>query len=248
LKTEPTAERTNLSTLPCPAQIVAAIRDGGRGPIAAHGFEVNLDWWNGHLKSLDLPGNQMVVGKRDGAVVFEGKARIERQDLFALADNACATPEGALSLLWHALAWGTGTGARNNLRRLRSVAADIDTAGELIRLAAERSREDAEAAYSILCPAPRPPTIKFLGPSFATKVLYAAGAGHSEHPCLIMDERVAAVLHDQVGWDSLGKQNWPGNTYARYCVLLHRWSDELHGQGQAIRADELERALFELGD
>jgi hypothetical protein len=241
-------EPTDLSILTCPASVLSAVGDGRLASIFGHGFEINLDWWNERLEALDLSGQHLIAGKRGGELVFEGTARIEREDLFGLADDACATPDGALNLLWHVLAWGSGNKRRNNSLRLQAVAADVDKAGAGLRQAAELSRKNAKAAYELCCPSPGKNVnlVKNLGPSFATKYLYFAGAGRPEHPCLIMDERVAASLHDRAGWDSLGARNWPADTYERYCQLLQRWSAELIRDDRAIFADELERALFEL--
>ena len=240
------SERTDLSALGCPAAVLGAIGEGRRESIYGHGFEINLDWWNERINELDLPGGP-VRGTRGGETVSDGKARIERQVLFGLADEGRATPDGALALLWHALAWGSGNKLRNNDLRLQAVAADTRLAGEGLRLAAERSQEDAKAAFLVCCPAPRQNLIKYLGPSFATKVLYFAGGGRPEHPCLILDERVATALRDQAGWWSLDPGNfWPADTYERYCSLLHRWSAEESRDDRPICADELERALFEL--
>lgn len=238
-------ERTDLSTLSCPKSVLAALGRGHHDYISQHGFEINLDWWNEHLDALDLPGVP-ISGRRAGELVFDGKAWIERKDLFDLADDACSRPDSALYLLWHVLAWGSGNKLRRNDLRLHAVATDVDAAGHALKSAAKLSRESAEGAYAFCCPTPRRNLIKHLGPSFATKYLYFSGAGRREHPCLILDERVARSLHDLAGWKSLGARNWPADTYGRYCALLHRWSDDLWHSGRAICADELERALFEI--
>jgi hypothetical protein len=146
------------------------------------------------------------------------------------------------------LAWGSGNKRRNNGLRLQAVATDVESASEGMQLAAERSQTNAKTAFSVCCPAPGQNLIKYLGPSFATKFLYFSGGGRPDHPCLILDERVARALHDQAGWWSLDPGNfWPADTYERYSGLLHRWSVEVSGSGRRICADELERALFKLG-
>jgi hypothetical protein len=245
--TEPAEnERTDLSALSCPAEVIDAIGERRTEAIYNHGFGINLDWWNERIDQLGLPGGP-IIGTRDGETVSDGKARIERRDLFGLADEARATPDGALALLWHALAWGSGNKLRNNGLRLQAVAADVGSASEGMRLAAERSQEDAKAAFFVCCPVPGQNIIKYLGPSFATKFLYFSGGGRPEHPCLILDERVAKTLRDQAGWWSLDPGNfWPAQTYERYCSLLHRWSAETSRSSRPVCADELERALFEL--
>ncbi|WP_284505436.1 8-oxoguanine DNA glycosylase OGG fold protein [Streptomyces cellostaticus] len=65
------------------------------------------------------------------------------------------------------------------------------------------------------------------------------------HPCAILDSRVADTLRSTCQWDSLGSGEWPASTYARYCALLQRWAQEENRQlGRRIGADEIERWLF----
>jgi hypothetical protein len=118
----------------------------------------------------------------------------------------------------------------------------------LIRAAA-LSRSDPEQAYNTLFPHDRT-AISYLGPAFFTKYLYFAGAGDAEHPCLILDSRVAsALVRPPINWDSLSPNgNWPAPTYSRYLALIQRWRCELTAEkGSTLRADVLERWLFDHG-
>jgi hypothetical protein len=238
-------QATDLSKLHCPPEVLGGVGVDRHRFIDLHGVLVDLDWWNGKLEDYGLPGRPRISGARDGEVVWGGKATIYRQDLFVLAENACESPEGALAMLYPILAWGTGTKPRNSDRRLKAIAVNPSVVETGLRLAAERSREDARAAFEVLRPTRRKNLVSYLGPAFFTKFLYFAGGGRPEHPCLILDDRVAKSLHDQGGWKSLGTGPWPVETYERYCTLLHRWSREESASGRPLSADELERALFD---
>jgi hypothetical protein len=123
-------------------------------------------------------------------------------------------------------------------RRLDSIAADVTAARNSLTRAADLSRADPGGAYALLL-RPSPGAITYLGPAFFTKFLYFAGSGSPDHPCLILDARVAMSLH-AIGWTSLRTGGaWPTWTYLRYLGLLSRWASE-HG----VAPDELELTLF----
>ncbi len=126
-------------------------------------------------------------------------------------------------------------------KRMDAVRLDPAAAADALRAAAVKSRTDPRAAFETLRPHGSP-YITHLGPAFFTKYLYAAGAGRDDHPCLILDARVAAALH-RGGWDSLSTRgSWPAHTYQRYCALLTRWAGEI-----GVRPDLIERWLFDTG-
>jgi len=83
-------------------------------------------------------------------------------------------PGDVFTLLWRALAWGSGSKLRQNTRRLVNIAADVPRAEKLLTTAAETSRHDPRGAYAVLRPGVRN-AIPSLGPSFFTKFLYFAG-------------------------------------------------------------------------
>lgn len=130
------------------------------------------------------------------------------------------------------------------LRRMRSVAEDVEAAADLLRRAAQHARTDPEHAYALLHPNGQG-AISGLGPAFGTKFLYFAGRGDPDHPSLILDSRVATTLHHH-GWTSLGTGGaWPPPTYGRYVTLARRWADELTRLGgQRVAADQVELWLF----
>lgn len=119
---------------------------------------------------------------------------IRRADIFALAERAADDSAAALTLLWNALAWGSGNKRRNNKARIASIAADPTAAAALLQQAARLSHTDPQAAYDLLYPHNRT-AISYLGPAFFTKYLYFAGGGDPTHPCAILDANVALALH-----------------------------------------------------
>jgi hypothetical protein len=129
-----------------------------------------------------------------------------------------------------------------------SVAADLDASGEAHTAAARLSWVAPIEAYRRLYPNDRT-LFANLGPAFFTKYLYFAGGGDPNHPCVILDSRVAAALVG-IGWTSLHTRgSWPAITYARYLDLLGRWSSELADDRPdgPPRRDLLERWLFDAG-
>ncbi|OXR39742.1 hypothetical protein B7C42_08181 [Nocardia cerradoensis] len=162
--------------------------------------------------------------------------------MFALADAAVETTDGALTLLWNTLAWGTGRGARNNRRRIAAIASDRDAYAALLLEAAQVSRSDAVAAYALLRPSPYRNAVRWLGPAFFTKFLYFAGGGRPDHPCCILDYRVAAALR-AAGWSGLADSGWSAQVYGRYMRLVRSWRDEC----DCTRVDLIERWLFDTG-
>ena len=158
-----------------------------------------------------------------------------------------ANDDEVLSLLWHALAWGSGSKLRQNRRRLDSFVGPRAKANvDLLRSAAELSQSSPGVAYGSLI-RHGGEVIGGLGPSFFTKFLYFAGAGSLRHPCAILDARVATTLN-VLGWKSLrpGWSNWYTVTYQSYCDLLRRWADhESERLGHTVGIDEIERYLFD---
>lgn len=209
--------------------------------MSSQSVEVVPDWWNAALLRRGLPGE--VTGAPAGG----GRARISRGRIFDLASQASSADDW-LNVLWSALAWGAGTSARNMDRRLDAIAHLRRDAIRGLVESAELSREEPKAAYEALRPAGN--LIRWLGPAFFSKFLYFAGAGRPDHPCLILDARVAKALH-LAGWSSLHPGGaWPAGTYERYCELLSRWANDSDVRGTAgrpVAADELELWLFTNG-
>lgn len=174
--------------------------------------------------------------------------RIRRSDLFALSDAADADDESLLSFLWHVLAWGTGTSARNNRRRIGSCREHVETLRHAF--AAARHGEPREAYESLIRRGGA--VVPWFGPAFFTKFLYFASES-AEPRSLILDARVACSLY-RLGWNMAPtyptptfSYNWYTDTYASYCELLRDWSNQANGKAEAhhLTPDMFERALFD---
>lgn len=224
--------------------------------ISEHGFaddRLGLDWWNAALRAATLGEFRVSVDPADN-----GSRRLTREALFQLGDTANERGwdrDSTLTLLWHVLAWGSGTSRRTNLTRIKAFAGTDSTAGHHVDLLAEAAKHararSPRAAYSTLI-APGRGKIPGLGPAFFTKFLYFAAGDNTQHGCLILDARVAANLY-AAGWSALPHRavrgrptfsyNWYTETYSSYCDILWRWAQSV--EGPAVSPDEIERALWD---
>lgn len=222
---------TDVSTLPVPAGARTEWKTADpRGLIFEHRITVNRRWWSSAFSAHGFP--DLLIGER-----------ISRGELFCLADDAQDNPTGALTLLWNSVAWGSGRTVRNVNARMTAVAEDPRSAGEILQEAAQASRSDPKRGYALLRPNDRRNSIRSLGPAFFTKFLYFAGGGEPDHPCCILDARVATALH-AAGWGSLPITGpWRATDYEHYSDLLQRWK----GETDVPRLDIIERWLFEAG-
>lgn len=240
----------DLSHLAAPSQCLEWVSAADPAEVInGHSVRVDLDRWNNDLRARGLPGGPLTGLSDQGDILDTGIAAISRGHVFTIASAATADedPDAPLRVLWHALAWGTGTGNRNNRQRMDAIAERLDVARQALASAVNLAAENPGQAYRSLYPGNRP-VIASLGPSFLTKYLYFAGGGRADHPCLILDSRVAASLV-RAGWESLDPRgSWPAATYERYVELIARWRDELGDRtGRELRADLFERWLFDRG-
>lgn len=238
--TAPKAGTYMTETAP-PASLTAHLKSHPRQEsIHQHAVKVSPSWWN--KPDRNLPGGPLAA--QTGTA---GDHTISRDDLFALANNACedTTGESALRLLWHTLAWGTGTKHRNNKRRIDAVLSHPDGA-DLLRHAALLSRHDPHAAFALLRPG-RANTFTWLGPNFFTKYIYFAGGGNAEHPCLIVDQFVRATLHAHTDADRRFRHvsQYSVSDYSATVGQLTAWAKEVSEQlGRPVAPDEVERWAF----
>ncbi|MBT2522759.1 hypothetical protein [Arthrobacter sp. ISL-28] len=208
--------------------------------IENHGFKLNLGWWNQRI--AHLPGSPVVGtnGETDEGLIDRGR-------LFSMAADARDDESGrsAFRLLWHSLAWGTGSNHRNTTRRIHSVEKKPDKIGCLLQKAAKLSITDPEQAF--LTFQPRANAIGSLGPNFFTKYLYFAGEGHLSHPCLIVDNRVLATLHHYTPWPVFtpNSTNYTFSTYEAALYVMGAWAKELSMATRTVGADEVERWAFQ---
>jgi hypothetical protein len=209
-------------------------------------------WWDDQITQAGLRGGPLKARQR-----ADGKVGLSRRDVFGLAkpltSRKKASEEAVLALLWNTLAWGSRAKHLAG-KRIRGVAINPGRAATALREAIALASSDPMGAYSVLYPhtagvrgprKSRQPAIPALGPAFFTKVLYFAGAGNIDHPCVILDKRVAAAIRRHCHWRSLGDISWSPETYQRYVDLLGRWADEASAQlGHRVGRDEFERFLF----
>jgi hypothetical protein len=106
-------------------------------------------------------------------------------------------------------AFPSGPLPRQNAKRLETIAADVPHARSVLTEAAGLSRTGPATAYTLLRPNGRN---AHLGPSF-TKFLYFAGGGAEDHPCLILDRRVATALRTECGWTGLARTGRRGRQF-----------------------------------
>ncbi|MFI1293094.1 hypothetical protein ACH4VM_32410 [Streptomyces sp. NPDC020792] len=227
---------TDLSRLRLPRACRDALAQPRPERIDGHTITIADDWWNTEIAAAYLPG---------APVAGPDVTQLSRGDLFTDAANLDASSdEELLRFLWRVLAWGSGMKLRLSRKRIRAVADSRSSALAALREALQAAREDPAQAYEALRPGGNN-SIAYLGPSFSTKLLYFAGGGALDHPCAILDSQVATTLRNNCRWDSLGENEWPTSTYARYSELLDRWAQEEGGRlGRRIGVDEIERWLF----
>lgn len=227
---------TDLSRLQLPRACREALVKPRSERIDGQTVPIATDWWNIEIAAAHLPG---------APVTEPDVTQLSRGDLFTDAARLnTGSGEELLRFLWRVLAWGSGMKLRLNRKRIRAVADAPSLTMAALRQALKAAREDPAQAYDALHPRGRN-AIAYLGPAFATKVLYFAGRGALDHPCVILDSQVAATLRGACQWDSLGKSGWPTSTYVRYCALLDRWArEESRRLGRRIGIDEIERWLF----
>lgn len=204
-----------------------------------HEVLVNVSWWNEHDEPLQ--GGPVVIAGETA-----GKHAISRADLFEMGDQAVNDESGAaaLRLLWHTLAWGTGTKHRNNKQRINSVSSDEEATMILLE-AARTSRTDPEAAFNLMR-AKRRNRFASLGPNFSTKFLYFAGGGDPEHLSLIVDQFVRATLLRETG--DVRFEHVSQYSVSRYLVTLEQlkmWARDAQARlGRPIAGDEVEYWAF----
>lgn len=183
---------------------------------------------------------------------------VTRQDLFGLAAQA----DGSwMPLLTATYAWGQGTSGYGPTR-LRKIL-DGNDPNEIDRSLTDAvdalHTEGPVAGYRVLNR-----RVRYLGPAFFTKFLYAAGEGLGlDRPRpLILDQRVAASLRALTTtlnrgadlppdlsawlWTDYG---WSPHRYDQYVSFAHRLSSQMHAivDGWPDRPDLIELALFDKG-
>jgi len=172
----------------------------------------------------------------------DGRRLIDRNTVFRVGRRA-DDPLGAGRALLASAVWGTGTAARGRARRLRVFEQPAEEVCIQLSAAIKTLRsEGAVAAYSYLH-GNGGNIIKYLGPSFGTKLLYFCGYDSSPcgHKPLILDKYVAAAIN------RLCSPAWPEtdfsvSQYHLYIELANAWANAWN-----TSPDVVERVLFSIG-
>jgi hypothetical protein len=205
-----------------------------------HAAPVNGTRWRLQLAARSLPPIR-------GKLATAGRTTVSRQEVFEFGDQPI-TSDNAFQLLYYSLAWGLGTKAPYLHKRLEHLAAQQETAGNLLVSAWTMIREGAtpREAYSCLTTDHGKGRISWYGPAFSTKFLYFAQGNSTTPRLLILDQVVAENLRRDA-WPTAPTKEWWPDSYGRYCNLLGRWANlatEQTDRTQAVRADEIELILF----
>jgi hypothetical protein len=178
---------------------------------------------------------------------------ISRDDIFSLTAKL-TTPTETLQSFVATAVWGVGMRAQSRERVLRVLAeapapTQLNTVGQKILDAVTVARTTSPvAAYAALHsknPQEAALNVKFLGPSYGTKILYFA-AYHQfggDLPPLILDRWVATALNWLRGtaWGT-EQGGWTPDQYAEYLEVAASWA---HAWG--TEPDVVERVLFAIG-
>jgi hypothetical protein len=217
--------------------------------VLGHGFDTKPWWWTSTVETTVF--ERMPVSPERG----EPWRWITRGDLFAIAADSTAS---AVDLLVACYAWGMGPSV-GNLRRYRLPLRQNSLSAICARVAGARSVLESEgplAAYRSFGVA-GPNKLVRLGPSFYTKVLYAAGGlvKPGNENALILDQFVVIGLNDlaQRGIETgqvkalSPRVAWRGADYRLWLEFAHREADRASEPGRPVRADAVEMALFRHG-
>src|SRR3712207_5252036 len=88
-----------------------------RQSVDEHPIRIRTQWWHDAITSRELPGVPP-----DGPTLTRAQVWAPTSDVF--------------TLLWRTLAWGSGSHLRQNTQRLKSIAADISQAEDVLVRAA----------------------------------------------------------------------------------------------------------------
>jgi hypothetical protein len=209
-----------------------------------HGYEyanAALPWWRQQLRD-----NGMSFVDLGPDPTGRGAKYVARRDLFHLAEQPglLESDDGMLQFLWHVVWWGSGKKHSHVAPKIQAFA-EPTARIEFLRIlrdatAAAQARQFAEA-YSMLQTRGKA-VIPQLGPSYFTKFLYFATAGHA---ALILDQRAADSLRALSCPSAPGRRPWTAGEYEAYGSTLAEWAAELSAAKTPCQPDELERALFE---
>jgi len=200
-------------------------------------LEQKVNWypatWRSALDRHALGAMLASVLERMPDAAAVGQGHVTRRNVLGCFE--VGPVEGYLA----AMVWGCGTSAINIGRMLRVFNANEEPLKRITEMVAALEGADAGRAWDVIASQHR---LKMLGPAFGTKVAYFTALAHppaegAVYP-LIADARVAAMLGSPVT-----RQR---DAYVAYCSRAYALSCQL--PSELRRADQIEYALFKLGD
>jgi hypothetical protein len=212
-----------------------------------HGFPFRASWWTERIPDTSWSAFLADLPDAEGG---RGYKRITRSDLLGGSRNA--SRQKAAQALVASYVWGTGSWAflvGRRARVFRDTAPD-DIAQRLADAMKLVHSDDPVAAYASLARGAQN-RILHLGPSFYTKVLYAADAHHgTPGRALILDRFVAIALNDLEEWGLPEGGPWTADQYARWLDHAHTQAHKAtnrHLEDTPVRPDAIELAYFQHG-
>lgn len=214
--------------------------------VLAHGFDFRPTWWQEKLR----PEWGEFLNDLAPATQGRGYHHITRADLFARARGVGL--DDPVRTLVACYAWGVGKNAKS-IGRYARVFTSTPSDSVRHKLGSAQSLlldEGPAEAFASLSDGGRN-RIKYLGPSFFTKFLYAVSAADEDNPApaLVLDRFVAMALNDLDGWTLTEEAvQRPVEDYVRWLNHAHTVAADLSRQrGTLVRADAVEMAYFRHG-
>ena len=214
-----------------------------RDVLLGQDFKFRPQWWS---SKVDHPKWSDWLG--DLPKAEDGYHRISRADLLDAA--TAGQPDVLGRHLVAGYVWGTGPLAFLVGRRARVFRDNSQ----------QRITEALHGAHAVLKQAGPveayrlmlrggPHHLKFLGPSFFTKFLYAADSHNGEAgSALILDRLVAMALNEVEGWTLTENGPWSPEQYGAWLEYAHHAAATRSGMtGQPVRPDAIEYAMFKHG-
>lgn len=200
--------------------------------VLGHSFRFRPIWWTSRVPA------EWAGFLNELPALDRGYHRISRADL--LQSSASHLPRALVA----SYVWGTGSSAFLVPRRARVFRENDSTliAEYLHRAVEDVRRGNTVTAYDSMLRG-HPNYLKYLGPSFFTKFLYAADAkGVEPGRALILDRFVARALRRHHRWEIPENGPWGPDCYERWLDHAHRVA-----QQEGVRPDAVEMAYFNDG-
>ncbi|NHO82131.1 hypothetical protein [Micromonospora sp. CMU55-4] len=215
-----------------------------RDEVLGHGFDFRPMW-----RKRRVPSETWTSSLSDLPDARRGRQyrHITRGDLLTATNNR---PDDIGRLLVGCYAWGTGDLGFLVGRRAQVFVKNSPDAitNKLAKALAVLRGTGPVDAYEVLargneCHTP------YLGPSFYTKLLYAADARPEAEAgtALILDQFVAIALNKVEGWDLPEQGPWDRDQYQRWLDFAHNHARNESTEDAPVRPDAVEAAMFRRG-